>query len=131
MDNVDLRAASAIYGAANMCTDCSSGWPSGSKSGNQVPDPGSPNGFCAAHVDLEMYGADNTIACAANEGSKFLTCRSIIIMTMESRLSLFTWCGYCILDADTAIPCVATAISCADNAYHLCGQFIHVHVIIL
>ena len=74
---------------------------------------------------------DTTIVCAANEGSKFWTCRSLITMTMESRLSLFTQCSYCILGVDTAIPCVATAISCADNVYHLCGWFIHVHVIIL
>ena len=55
----------------------------------------------------------------------------MITMTMESRLSLFTRCGYCILGVDTAIPCMATAISCADNVYCLCGQFIHVYVIIL
>ena len=43
----------------------------------------------------------------------------MITMTMESRLTLFTRCGYCILGADTAIPCVATAISCADNVLSL------------
>ena len=42
---------------------------------------------------------------------------------MESRLTLFTRCSYCILGADTAIPCAATAISCTDNVYRLCGRF--------
>ena len=70
-DNVDLRAATAIYGAANVCTVCGAVWPSGSKLGKQVPDPGSHNGFCAAHADLEMYGADTTMVSAANEGSGF------------------------------------------------------------
>ena len=68
-DNVDLRAATAIYGAANVCVVYGTVWPSGFMSGNQVPDPGSHNGFCAACADLETYGADTTIVCAANEGS--------------------------------------------------------------
>ena len=70
-DNVDLCVATAIYRAANVCMVCGAVWPSGSKSGSQVPDPGSHNGFCVAHADLEMYGVDITIVCAANEGSRF------------------------------------------------------------
>ena len=57
-DNVDLCAATAIYGVANMCAVCGAVWPSGSKSGNQVPEPGSYNSFCVARADLEMYGVD-------------------------------------------------------------------------
>ena len=70
-DKEDLRVTTAIYGVANIHLVCGAMCVSGTRSGTGSADPGFCNSFCVACVDLEMYSADTTITCAANEGSKF------------------------------------------------------------
>ena len=50
-----------------MCVVCGAVYAAGSRSGNQIPDPGSRNDSRAAHADLEKFGAATAITGVANE----------------------------------------------------------------